>query len=204
MSPIPTPFFVNRTALVVMLGVLLPAAAMAHPLHNGSGSVVGGLLHPLVGLDHLIALLAVGIWSAEQQKKQSKWWIPLTFLGMMLAGAVAGMQSGGIGINEHFIVSSVLVFGGIIAMMWRPSLTVGLPVLSIFALAHGVAHGAELPADGSPFGFILGFLLAAAAIMAAGFAAGKYLRQIAESKGVRIAGLAIMLAGCFLLLNSLA
>lgn len=200
MSPIPTKSFVNRAILAATLGVLLPTVAMAHPFHDGPGNLAGGMLHPLVGLDHLVALLAVGIWSAEQHGGD-RWWLPLTFLGMMIVGAMAGMELGAISFNEHLIVSSVLVLGGIVAMMWRPSLTVGLPVLSIFALAHGAAHGAEMPVAGSPFGFILGFSLSAATIIAAGFAGGQFLRHVADSKGVRIAGAAIVIAGCFLLLR---
>lgn len=200
MSLIPTKFFVNRAVVAVTLGLLLPAAAIvAHPVHGDPSGFAGGVLHPLLGLDHLIALLAVGLWSAEQQGK-SRWWIPATFLAMMIAGAVVGMQSGAISIGEHLIISSVLVFGGMIAMMWRPSLSVGLPVLSIFALAHGAAHGAEMPAAGSPVGFVLGFSLAAAGVIATGFASGTLIRRVAESKGVRIAGLAIVMVGCFLLL----
>lgn len=204
MLPIPTKFFVNRAVVAATLGLLLPAAAIvAHPLHGNPNSnpsgFAGGILHPLLGLDHLIALLAIGLWSAEQQGR-NRWWIPLTFLGMMVVGAVVGMQTGAIAVSEHLIVSSVLVLGGIIAMMWRPSLPVGLPVLSVFALAHGAAHGVEMPAAGSPIGFILGFSLAAAGMIAAGFASGTLIRRAAESKGVRIAGLAIVTVGCFLLL----
>ncbi|MCC7437727.1 MAG: HupE/UreJ family protein [Armatimonadetes bacterium] len=200
MLPIPTKFFVNRAVVAATLGLLLPAAAVvAHPLHGDPSGFAGGILHPLLGLDHLIALLAVGLWSAEQQG-QNRWWIPLTFLGMMVVGAVVGMQTGAVAVSEHLIVSSVLVLGGIIAMMWRPSLPVGLPVLSVFALAHGAAHGAEMPAAGSPIGFILGFSLAAAGVIAAGFASGTFIRRAAEPKGMRIAGLAIVMVGCFLLL----
>lgn len=178
---------------------MIPTVAMAHPLHDGSIGFAGGVLHPLVGLDHLLALLAVGIWCAEQEK-QHRWWIPLTFLGMMMLGAVIGMQSGVITFNEHLIISSILVFGGIIATIWRPTLSAGLPVLSIFALAHGAAHGTEIPATGSALNFILGFLLAAAGIIAIGFVTGQLIRHTAKSKGIRVAGLAIIAAGCFLLL----
>ncbi|AKG02066.1 protein hupE [Pseudomonas aeruginosa] len=155
-----------------------PALAFAHPGHGEHG-LVAGLAHPLTGLDHLLAMFAVGLWAAQQQGA-ARLALPCTFVGTMLVGGLLGFEGLQLPFMETGIAASVLALGLCVALAVRPPLALELPDLS------------------SPWLYALGFVAATAALHAAGYALVRFLPQAAAPL-VRLAGLASAGAGVWLL-----
>ena len=185
-----------RQHLATFALCLAPAAAFAHSGHDHSG-LLAGLAHPIGGLDHLLAMLAVGLWAA-QQKGTARWALPLTFVISMLFGGLLGFDDLQIPGLESGIAASVLAFGLLVAVAARLPMAVALSLTSLFSLSHGVAHGLELPEMAEPIGYALGFLAATAALHAVGYALVRYLPQAAAPL-VRLFGLGSAGAGFWLL-----
>jgi len=146
-------FLISITTVVAMLA---PSIATAHPGHTNG--LVAGLAHPLMGIDHLLAMLAVGVWSA-QLCGHSRYAVPVTFVLLMVAGALIGFgQSVPVAV-EMGVVGSIVVLGLLIARAVRPPLTTSLLLAGSFAALHGYAHGAEIPAEVSSLAFVAGMAL---------------------------------------------
>ncbi|MEW6310022.1 MAG: HupE/UreJ family protein, partial [Pseudomonadota bacterium] len=175
----------NRKILIATTLLLSPALAFAHPGHDHAG-VMSGLAHPLFGLDHLLAMLAVGLWAAQQQGA-ARWALPLTFVATMLFGGLLGFAGIEMPLMETGIAGSVLALGLLVALAVRPPVAIAAGLTALFAASHGVAHGLELPALSSPWGYAAGFVAATAALHAAGYAVARSLPQAAAPL-VRIAG----------------
>jgi urease accessory protein len=169
----------------VLALLLLPALAFAHPGHDENG-LVAGISHPLSGIDHLLAMIAVGLWAA-QQKGAARWALPCTFVGTMLIGGLLGFEGLELPALESGIAASVFALGLAVALAVRPPLFVAVAATALFAMFHGVAHGLELPEMSSPWGYALGFVGATAALHAAGYAVVRFLPS-AAAPVVRIAG----------------
>ena len=194
--------------LVLALG--FPGVAQAHTGHLGSLSSEGGqafwtgFFHPLGGLDHLLAMIAVGLWAA-QQGGRAVWAVPVCFVGAMAFGGILGMQGGEwslVGV-ESGIAGSVLVLGLCIAWAVRWPWSVSAVLVGFFALAHGAAHGAELPGGLSAWGYTLGFVLATALLHAVGLAVGLLLGRWTPAPVLRWAGGAIAFVGGLLLVKTI-
>ncbi|OWJ98422.1 protein hupE [Pseudomonas sp. A46] len=185
-----------RKSLFAIALFLTPALAFAHAGHDHSG-LAAGLAHPIAGLDHLLAMLAVGLWAAQQQGR-ARWALPLVFVGTLLLGGLAGFASVEMPLMETGIAGSVLAFGLLVALAVRPPLWLALGLTALFALAHGVAHGLELPDLASPWGYAAGFVAATAALHAAGYGLVRALPRAAAPL-VRLAGGASAGAGVWLL-----
>lgn len=181
------------TACALLLG---PTLAFAHPGHDHAG-VMSGVAHPVFGLDHLLAMLAVGLWAAQQTGK-ARWALPLTFVATMLVGGLLGFAGIELPLMETGIAGSVLALGLLVALAVRPPVAVAAALTALFALSHGVAHGLELPALSSPWGYAAGFVAATAALHGTGYIVARNLPQVAAPL-VRIAGAASALAGAWLL-----
>jgi urease accessory protein len=173
-----------------------PSLALAHPGHEQSG-LLAGLAHPLGGLDHLLAMAAIGLWAA-QQKGAARWSVPLAFVVSMLAGGLLGFAGWQLPLMETGIAGSVLALGLLVALAVRPALPVALGLAGLFALSHGVAHGLELPALASPATYAVGFVAATAALHAAGFWLVR-LAPAAAAPLIRVAGVLSACAGAWLL-----
>lgn len=186
----------NRKLLFATALLLSPALAVAHPGHDHAG-IMSGLAHPVFGLDHLLAMLAVGLWAA-QQTGTARWALPLTFVATMLLGGLLGFAGVEMPLMETGIAGSVLALGLLVALAVRPPLAVAAGLTALFAASHGVAHGLELPALSSPWGYAAGFVAATAALHGAGYVVARSLPQVAAPL-VRIAGAASALAGAWLL-----
>jgi urease accessory protein len=194
----------GSTAIVALVLTLACGAALAHPghLHEPTANVLTtGLLHPLTGVDHLLAMLAVGMWAATTQKTLSQsLWMPLSFACLLLAGALAGASGIRLPAVEPVIVASLLVLGLLLASRKTLPGMASAAVVGFFAIFHGLAHGAELPHGGSAALFIAGFMLSTLVLHAAGLAAGFALRQRASwlfrmaGAGVTAYGLALFAA----------
>ncbi|AZC16026.1 MULTISPECIES: HupE/UreJ family protein [Pseudomonas] len=176
--------------------LLAPTLALAHPGHGDNG-LVAGIGHPLGGLDHLLAMVAVGLWAAQQQGV-ARWALPCTFVGTMLLGGLLGFTGLQLPALESGIAASVLALGLAVALAVRPPLALAMAATALFALFHGVAHGLELPEMSSPWAYAAGFVAATAALHAAGYALVRALPRTAAPL-VRMAGAASAAAGVWLL-----
>lgn len=191
----------QRRGLVVLLAaiaaVLAPRSALAHTGVNPAHDLLHGLAHPLTGLDHILAMFAVGLWAA-QRGGRAIWFVPLTFVLVMTLGAVLGMS----GVSMHFvepgIASSVLVLGVFVATAARLPLSISAVVVGFFALLHGNAHGAETPATASGLTYTLGFVSATIFLHLAGISVGLASHRLHSSQLVRYAGAAIAVCGLLL------
>ncbi|MGN5594554.1 HupE/UreJ family protein [Stutzerimonas nitrititolerans] len=176
--------------------LLSPALAFAHPGHDHAG-VISGITHPILGLDHLLAMLAVGLWASQQQGK-ARLALPLTFVATMLIGGLLGFAGIELPLMETGIAGSVLALGLLVALAVRPPLPLAAGLTALFALSHGMAHGLELPELASPWGYAVGFIAATAFLHAAGYLVARNLPQAAAPL-IRIAGAASALTGAWLL-----
>lgn len=176
---------------------LLPISALAHTGTGQSTGFSAGFIHPAGGTDHLLAMLAVGLWAA-QMGGRAAWAVPGTFVSMMIAGGVLGMSGVHMPYMEAGIVVSVLVLGVLIAGAFKLPLVISGMVVGIFAVFHGHAHGAEMPIAVGAVSYSAGFALATALLHAAGILAGTGLRKLNIEKITRFAGGAIALGGIYL------
>jgi len=180
--------------------VLVPLALVAGTAsaHTGEHAVVGfasGFAHPFLGLDHLLAMLAVGLWAA-QQGGRALWAVPAAFVAAMGLGGLLVWVGGALPQVETGIALSVLVLGLLIATRRQWAAPIGMALAAGFALFHGYAHGLEMPHAASPALYALGFVLATAVLHAAGIAGNRVGRH-----AVRWAGAAIAAAGLALVIG---
>jgi urease accessory protein len=173
---------------------LLASPAMAHDGMHAAG-LLAGLLHPLSGADHLLAMVAVGLWAAAQNPSARRW-LPALFPLAMLLGALAAAGGVALAGMEGLIGLSVVALGMLAVFSVRMPAWAGGLLLAAFALAHGQAHGLEMPADGSALAYFLGFSAATAMLHLAGMLAARHAGQLAS----RAAGLGIALAGTWMML----
>lgn len=183
---------VFRSLLALL--ALLPLSAAAHPGH-GTASLGEGLAHPLSGLDHLLAMVAVGLWAA-QLGGRARWVVPGAFVSAMAAGWGLGMLGVPIPGVEQGIVASVLVLGLMIAIAARPPIGVPVAMVAAFALFHGHAHGTEAAPGGSALAYALGFTTATVFLHLAGIGLGQALESANRARPwLRLAGGSVALAG---------
>lgn len=174
-----------RRLLTLAAALLLPLPALAHPGGDHVHGLAAGLLHPLAGPDHLVAMLAIGLW-AGLLGGRLVWLLPAGFLGGMAAGGALGF--GGVGLPgvEAGILASVIVLGALVGAAARLPTAVALPLVAAFGLLHGHAHGTE--AAGGALGYAIGFLVATALLHAAGALAATRLADRAGRLALRVAG----------------
>ncbi len=183
-------------ALALLL--LLPPIASAHILPDGTHGFHDGVTHPLTGLDHLLAMLAVGLWAVQQQGR-SVWLIPLAFVSLMTVGGIIGITGALMPGAELVIALSILVLGLLVATAARFKPGVSMLIVGLFALFHGYAHGHEMPASATAVSFSAGFVLTTVALHAAGMLAGAWLRSAQQMKLIRLAGGAMALCSVYFL-----
>lgn len=189
-----------RLGLPALLFSILPALpASAHVMDGPLGGFGSGFGHPLAGLDHLLAMLAVGLWGA-QMGGRSVWTLPATFPMIMCVGGIIGMT----GVLpdqpiEYGIAVSVIVLGGAIAAAWRAPELAALVLIAAFALMHGYPHGVLAPRASDPAAFTVGFVVSTGVIHVIGIAIGAALKPIGGGRLVQALGAAISLAGLWFL-----
>jgi urease accessory protein len=188
----------SLSPLAALVLMLLSAPALAHPGH--ADGLIAGLGHPYSGLDHALAMLAVGLWAAQQTSRDALWKIPLAFVATMFAGSVLGMAGIALPEVEAGIAASVLILGLLVAFSLRLPTTAGMSVVALFALLHGYAHGAEAPLGAGLTGFVAGFVLATASLHGIGAALGWTARNRAQI-AVRLGGIGVALAGAWMALG---
>ncbi len=159
-------------ALIALIAsALAPAPALAHEGTGLAGGFVSGFRHPLVGLDHLLAMVSVGIWGAFLGRPLVIA-LPVLFPGAMVAGAGVAMAGIPFPLVEYGIALSVVTLGLMILFAVRAPVVVACVVVALFALCHGHAHGTELPAAADPIGYSMGFVLCTGLLHVAGIALG--------------------------------
>jgi urease accessory protein len=183
--------------VVPFLAMAVPSLAHAHVGIGETSGFLHGVSHPLTGIDHLCAMFAVGIWAA-QTGGRAIWAVPLAFVSVMLLGGALGMGGVHFPFAETGIALSVLMLGVFIAAAVRLPVSVSILIVGMFALCHGHAHGAEMPATASVLGYAGGFALATALLHVAGIGLGVGMEKIASARFVRFAGGAIALFGIVL------
>jgi urease accessory protein len=185
----------SKSLLALSLLVFLPNLASAHILLGSSHGFQEGFLHPLTGWDHLLAMIAVGLWAA-QHRGRAVWLIPLSFVSVMVLGGVLGLAGVYVPGVELAIAISVLALGALVATMTRFTPSLSMAVVGLFALFHGYAHGHEMPAAAGALPFSVGFVLATALLHGLGIAAGLGLQK--QPRVLRWAGAAIAASSvCF-------
>jgi urease accessory protein len=186
----------SSLVLVPLFALALSSLAYAHPGHDALG-LSGGILHPLTGLDHLLAMLAIGLWASQQKSRRAQFLIPVTFVAAMLLGGAAtfaGLHLPAF-LDGPGTIASVLVLGLLVASAARLPLALGMSLAAAFALCHGYAHAQHLANlgtagafAGSPAAYALGFLLTTASLHLLGFLAGMLAARTASPALVRFAG----------------
>ena len=184
-----------KRILISLPLLLAPSMALAHPGH-GYG-FEAGFLHPFTGTDHLLAMVGVGLWAAILGGR-ARWALPAGFLSTMALGGALAMNLG-LGLTaaavEPAILASVILLGAVVALALRAPVVVALPLVGLFGLAHGAAHGAEMVGNGLAFGAAM--LAATALLHGAGLALGLTLNgRIARALGgaTALAGLTLAFA----------
>jgi urease accessory protein len=185
-------------ARICLTALLLVAAgpALAHPGHEASG-----FLHPFTGLDHLLAMVGVGLWAALMagRKPVIAVAVPAAFLVMMAIGAAAGFVGIKLPLVEAAILASVFVIGGLIIGAVRVPMAWAMAIVGLFALFHGYAHALEAPSTGAG-GYILGFLAATALLQGLGLGLGWVVHRVVGDVGVRALGGVVLAAGAVVLI----
>lgn len=183
-----------KQRLFLFAALLLPAVAHAHPGHADAG-VVSGFLHPFSGLDHVVAMLAVGVWAARNAGTK-RWLVPAAFLAGMLGGCVLGLGGFLPTFLEFAVAASALSAALLVLLAVRLPLGLQASVAAAFAVWHGIAHGTELPAATSPLGFAVGFVAATGLLLVMGVALGRLLQRGQRDRWLG-AGLTALAASLF-------
>ncbi|MDK1387786.1 hypothetical protein ILFOPFJJ_05270 [Ensifer psoraleae] len=185
-----------KSGLLALAAATLPAIAHAHTGVGQAGGLAHGFMHPVGGLDHLLAMVAVGTF-ASILGGRALWLVPASFVLMMAAGGTLGTEGIAVPFVETGIAASVIVLGLAVALRWSPSTAAAMGVVSLFAVFHGYAHGAEMPMDASGVQYAFGFMAATALLHLVGIGLGLALGRFGAKSHVatQLGGGAMALAG---------
>lgn len=187
-----------KTILMTVLLLAAAGPALAHPGHDGSG-----FSHPFSGIDHLLAMVGVGLWASllATRKPAAALLVPIAFLVMMAVGAAAGFAGIKLPLVEAAILASVFVIGGLVMGAVRLPSALAMAVVGLFAVFHGYAHALEAPSTGAG-GYILGFLTATALLQGIGLGVGRVARRTVGDLGLRALGGMVMAGGALVLITN--
>jgi urease accessory protein len=175
---------------------------LAHVQAGAAAGFLNGLQHPVSGLDHVLAMVAVGLWGA-QLGAPAIWVLPVTFPMVMAVGGFLGLLGVPVPGVEVGIALSAIALGGAVARESRPQLAIAAAVVAVFAVFHGHAHGTELPDGQSGMTYSIGFVIATGCLHGAGIALGLVHRWNWGRGAIRAAGLVIAAAGTWFLWRAL-
>ncbi len=159
-----------------------------------AGGFASGFMHPLLGWDHVVAMVAVGLWGAFLGRP-AIWVLPIVFPMVMAFGGALGLSGLHISHVETGIALSAIVLGAVVAFAARPPIGLAAVIVAAFAVFHGYAHGVELPKAADPLAYSLGFVIATGLLHLCGIAIGLVVRWPAGKVAVRALGAAIAMAG---------
>jgi urease accessory protein len=161
---------------------LMPTIALAH---TGAGGTIGlsqGFMHPLTGIDHVLAMMMVGVF-AWQLGGRALWLVPITLVLVMAIGGMLGIASIGVPFVEAGVALSVIVLGAIVAFRIKAPVAIAMAVVGLFAVFHGHAHGSEMPENAAGMAYGLGFMIATAMLHVAGIGFGFLIGRIGHKRG---------------------
>jgi len=192
------------TIIAALVAIVAAGAAEAHTYGPAAAGFSAGLVHPLLGLDHLLAMIAIGLWATQLAERTGRvtalWLVPLAFVVMMGVGGLGAFLGFELPLVETGIIGSVIVLGALIAAAPRLPIAAGIALAAGFAVFHGHAHGGELPQGALAPLYALGFLLATAFLHGVGVALGLVLQggRLAPrlgGAGIAAAGVALYILG---------
>jgi urease accessory protein len=189
--------------LLLLVSLLMPDAACAHIVRGETIGFVSGFLHPISGLDHIIAMVAVGLWGA-QLGAPAIWLLPVTFPLVMAFGGFLGLIGVPLPGSELAIALSGVCLGLVVLTAARPKLWIAAALVGVFGLFHGYAHGHELPPGQNAILYSLGFVLATGLLHATGITLGLAYRWRWGQWALRGAGAAVMGGGLYFLWAAIA
>ena len=195
----------NLTRALTAAVSLLPTAALAHPGVGAAHGFVHGFAHPLGGIDHILAMVTVGVF-AWQLGGRALWLVPTTFVVVMAAGGCLGIAGIPLPFVEIGIAASVIALGAVVARGVKAPVAIAMAMVGVFAIFHGYAHGAEMPASAGGSAYAAGFVLATALLHIGGIALGFLIGRAGERLGqytYRVGGALIALAGVALLAGTI-
>ena len=182
---------------------LVPTAALAHPGIGDAHGFVQGFAHPLGGLDHVLAMVTVGIF-AWQLGGRALWLVPAAFVVAMAVGGALAILGIPVPLVELGIALSVVVLGAVVALGLKTPLAIAMGLVGLFAIFHGHAHGTEMTLEGAGGDYAAGFILATALLHVAGIALGCAIGRIADGRaGYQLGGSLVALAGVAILTYSI-
>ena len=194
-------FRVTRIAALASVLVALTGPAFAHTGHGHAGGFVHGLIHPVGGLDHMLVMVAVGLYAAHLGGR-ALWLVPATFIVFMAFGGLLGTFRIADPFFEIGVAMSVVMLGLAVALRVDMPTIIAIAVVGLIAIPHGYVHGAEMPGDVSGYAYAAGFMLATALLHGAGIALGLLMgqfRDIVRRRAMQLAGSAMALAGVAML-----
>jgi len=194
--------FSFRVGVISAPLLLLSQPALAHDQPGIAGGLLSGIMHPLTGPDHMIAMVAVGIWGA-QLGAPAIWILPITFPIVMAIGGVLGILQVPLPFQEPVIALSALVLGAAVATRLKMPFGFAALIVAIFAIFHGYAHGVELPHAANPLAYGIGFVVATGLLHLCGISIGLLLRWPIGDRLIRGMGTVIALLGCYFLARSI-
>jgi len=183
----------SNLGLVIALS-LLAGVAGAHEGGGLAGGFTSGLMHPILGWDHVVAMVAVGLWGAFLGSP-AIWILPVVFPLVMAFGGALGVMGVPLPAVETGIATSAVVLGAMVALAARPPLWIAAVIVGVFAIFHGHAHGTELPDAANPLAYSVGFVIATGLLHLCGIGFGLLVRWPAGRVAVRAGGVAVALAG---------
>ena len=189
--------------LVTVALLLAPSIAVAQPGHGVDGSLLAGFIHPFGGLDHLLAMTAVGLFAAHLGGR-ALWAVPATFVAVMALGGVSGAAGISLPFVETAIALSVVIFGLMIFSGMAPPVLAAMALVGIFAIFHGYAHGTEMPVSASGVDYGIGFMVATALLHGFGITLGVAIRWFDEAprrRAMQACGATIGLIGIGLVIG---
>ncbi len=196
------PIFARAIAMVA-IATLWAQPAFAHPQKGQAVGFITGFVHPISGPDHVLAMVAVGLWGA-QLGAPAIWALPVAFPMVMAFGGMLGLIGMHIVGTEYGIAASAILLGAAVLFEVRPPLAVAAMLIGIFAICHGYAHGTELPPNQSAVLYSMGFVVATGCLHAVGIGIGTMYRWTWGQRLVRTAGAAIAAGGLFFMWQAIA
>lgn len=194
---------IRISVAVIFAFLIYTSPAFAHIAEEGlTGGFIQGYIHPLLGWDHVAAMIAVGIWGAFLGKRAT-WLLPIIFPFVMVIGGILGMLSIPIPYIVPGIAMSSIVIGLAIICKWRAPLVIASIIVGIFAIFHGYAHGQNLPAASNPIAFAIGFVLGSGTLHLIGILFGLLERYTWGTKALQAGGAIIALVGIAVLIGAI-
>lgn len=191
-------------AIVIAVFVFLCAPlAFAHPQKGEAVGFLTGFRHPISGLDHVLAMVAVGLWGA-QLGAPAIWVLPVAFPMVMAFGGMLGLMGVPLPGTEYGIALSAILLGAVVLFEVRPRLWVAATLVGVFAIFHGHAHGTELPPGQSALLYSMGFVIATGCLHALGIGIGTVHRWSWGQKLLRLAGGLVTVGGGFFMWKAFA